>query len=422
MTPQTLNDWLRYQEQIHPKAIELGLERVIRVRDRLGLKPDFPIITVGGTNGKGSTCAMLEAILHCAGYRVGCYTSPHLLEYNERVRVDASDASDEMLCEAFMAVERARGDIALTYFEFGTLAALWIFCRAGLQAAILEVGLGGRLDAVNVFDADCAIITSVALDHQDYLGDNIEAIGREKAGIFRPNRPAIFSDPDVPQSVVRHAEASGARLMVGGRDFGLNRMGGQWQYWGPRRKHHALPFPALRGVYQLRNASGALAALGELGDVLPLALQDIKRGLLEVKLPGRLQVLPGRPVVVLDVAHNPHAATVLADALGDMGLYRKTLAVFSMLRDKDVSGVVAEVKHRVDAWYIGGVESARAAGVEWLAAQVRTGAPGAPVHPFTRIGAAYRSAWDAVDQDDRIIVFGSFYTVAEVLRMHQRHS
>jgi dihydrofolate synthase/folylpolyglutamate synthase len=416
MIPQTLADWLRYQERIHPKTIELGLDRVAEVRDRLQLKPDFSIVTVGGTNGKGSTCAMLEAILHRAGYRVGCYTSPHLLDYNERVRIGQRNASDQALCEAFAAVEQARGDIALTYFEFGTLAAIWIFCRAGLQAAILEVGLGGRLDAVNAFDADCAIVTSVALDHQDYLGDNLETIGFEKAGIFRPGRPAIFSDPCLPQSVDRHAKTIGAKLLLGGKDFGCKRMHGQWQYWGPRGKYHALPFPALRGAYQLRNASGALAALAELKDVLPIAVQDVKRGLLEVELAARLQVLPGRPALVLDVAHNPHAALMLADGLGDMGFFQNTLAVFSMLRDKDARGVIDAVKHRVDAWYVGGVDSARAANVDWLAAQITDLAPSATIHTFASVGAAYQSAWEAAGQNDRIIVFGSFYTVAEVLR------
>jgi dihydrofolate synthase/folylpolyglutamate synthase len=420
MTPQTLADWLRYQERIHPQTIQLGLDRVAEVRDRLGLVPDFPIITVGGTNGKGSTCAMLEAILHRAGYRVGCYTSPHLLEYNERVRIGQTNASDAALCQAFAQVEQARGDIALTYFEFGTLAALWMFCHADLEAAILEVGLGGRLDAVNVFDADCAILASVALDHQDYLGDDLETIGFEKAGIFRPNRPAIFSDMEIPKSVIAHAHAIGARLLLGGKDFGCTRTEGQWQYWGPHGRHHALPFPALRGSYQLRNASGVLAALGELREVLPVALQDIKRGLLEVELAARLQVLPGRPTVVLDVAHNPHAARALADGLGDMGFYENTLAVFSMLKDKDARGVVDVVKHRFDAWYLGGIESARAASVDWLKAQITELSADAPVHSFTGVGAAYQHAWEAAGQNDRIVVFGSFYTVAEALRARER--
>jgi len=419
MTPQTLADWLRYQERIHPQTIQLGLDRVAEVRDRLELKPDFPIITVGGTNGKGSTCAMLEAILHRAGYRVGCYTSPHLLEYNERVRIGQINASDAALCQAFAHVEEARGDIALTYFEFGTLAALWMFCQADLEVAILEVGLGGRLDAVNVFDADCAILTSVALDHQDYLGDDLETIGFEKAGIFRPNRPAIFSDMEIPQSVIAHARLLGARLLLGGKDFGCTRMEGQWQFWGPHGRHHALPFPALRGSYQLRNASGALAALDELRDRLPIALHDIKRGLLEVELAARLQVLPGRPAVVLDVAHNPHAARVLADGLGDMGFYQNTLAVFSMLKDKDVRGVIDLVKHRFDAWYLGGIESGRAASVDWLKAQITELSPGTPVYSFAGVGPAYQHACEAAGQNDRIVVFGSFYTVADALRARE---
>ena len=416
MRSMTLDEWLSYQEKLHPKGIDLALDRVVEVRDRLGLVANLPIITVGGTNGKGSTCAMLESILSAASYRVGCYTSPHLIDYNERVRIRQQPASDTALCAAFEAVEAARGNVALTYFEFGTLAALWLFCQANLDVVILEVGLGGRLDAVNVFDADCAILTSVDLDHQDYLGDTIEAIGREKAGIFRPGRPAIFSDPHVPRSVVEHTDAIGARLWLAGRDFGFNRLDQQWQYWGPRGKRHALPFPALRGAYQLNNAAGVLAALEALRDRLPVTQQDVKRGLLEVDLTGRLQLLPGRPAVVLDVAHNPHAARVLAEALGSMGFHQNTYAVFSMLSDKDICGVVEAVKHRVDGWFIGPIEHPRGAPVEQLRKIIFEAAPDRPVHSHTSIRSAYARACDAALQNDRIIVFGSFYTVSEVLR------
>jgi len=411
----TLEEWLRYQEQLNPKSIDLTLDRVIAVRDRLSLKPNFPIITVGGTNGKGSTCAMLEAILSCAGYRTGCYTSPHLLHYNERIRINQTPASDSDICMAFSAIEAVRGDTPLTYFEFGTLAALWLFCHAGLDAAILEVGLGGRLDAVNAFDTDCAVLVSVDLDHQDYLGDSIEKIGFEKAGIFRSGKPAIFSDTRVPESVIQHAAHIGAELQLADRDFGYQRLDTHWQFWSRERKRHALPFPALRGVYQLANATGVLAALDAMRDKLPVAQQDVKRGLLEVELPGRLQVLPGRPAVVLDVAHNPHAARVLADNLGNMGFFQNTYAVFSMLEDKDIKGVVEVLQRRVDEWFIAPIQHPRAAPVEHLRQTIAEVNPQQPVKAFSSISSAYSSAYGAVAQNDRILVFGSFYTVSDVL-------
>lgn len=422
MQRTTLDDWLRYQEQLHPNSIDLDLTRVSEVRDRLGLVTDFPIITVGGTNGKGSTCTMLESILSCAGYRVGCYTSPHLIHYNERVRIGREFASDNDLCTAFAAIEEAREDTLLTYFEFGTLAAVWLFHRARVDVAVLEVGLGGRLDAVNAFDADCAIITSVDLDHQDYLGDTTEKIGFEKAGIFRANKPAIFSDPKVPQSVLDHATKIGADLQLIGRDFGFKRLENQWQFWGRRDKRHALPFPALRGIYQLNNASGVLAALDAVWDKLPVAQQDVKLGLLQANLPGRMQVLPGRPSIVLDVAHNPHAAKVFASNLGDMGFYQNTYAVFSMLQDKDIQSVIELVKHRIDSWFIAPIDHPRGAPIEMLRGSIAKVAPDKPVNAFSSIESAYRHACDTAGQNDRIVIFGSFYTVAEILRLEQQRS
>ena len=419
MQPTTLDDWLCYQERLHPQGIELGLTRVVAVRDRLGLKVDFPVITVGGTNGKGSTCAMLEAILSCAGYRVGCYTSPHLIDYNERVRIAQAPVTDADLCAAFSAVESARGDVLLTYFEYGTLAAMWLFCRAGLDAAILEVGLGGRLDAVNAFDADCAILSSVDLDHQDYLGDTIEAIGFEKAGIFRSERPAIFCDARVPQSVLDHARAVGADLQLAGRDFEVQRRDTHWQFRGRGGMRPALPFPALRGAYQLNNAAGVLAALDAVHDRLPVAQQDVKRGLVEVDLPGRLQMLPGRPAVVLDVAHNPHAARVLAEGLGNMGFFQNTYAVFSMLCDKDIGGVVEAVKHRFDEWFIAPIQHPRGASVELLRQTITGAAAKQPVHALSSVASAYQHACEQATQNDRIVVFGSFYTVSDVLRVRR---
>ena len=328
--PSTLADWLAYLEELHPQAIALGLERVLRVARNLGIATGFPIITVGGTNGKGSCCAMLEAILRQAGYRTGCYTSPHLVRYNERVRIDSLEVADDVLCRAFEKIEGARNDITLTYFEFGTLAAMLAFIEAGVDVAILEVGLGGRLDAVNIFDADCALIASVDLDHQDYLGDTREAIGFEKAGILRSGRPAVCADAEPPDSLVNHAREIGADLMVIDRDFGFVAEPQQWRYWGPGGKRHGLPHPALRGAFQLGNAAGCVTALDSLRARLPVTAQDLRSGLLHAEVAGRFQVLPGRPMVILDVAHNPHAARALAANLASMPAGGRVLAVFAM--------------------------------------------------------------------------------------------
>ncbi|MFA7240912.1 MAG: bifunctional tetrahydrofolate synthase/dihydrofolate synthase [Sulfuricellaceae bacterium] len=419
-TPSTqhseLSTWLHHLESLHPKTIELGLERVVAVRRRLQLHAAFSIVTIGGTNGKGSTCAMLESMLRAAGYRVGLYTSPHLLHYNERVRLDGAQASDAALCAAFAAVEAGRGDIPLTYFEFGTLAALWLFEREKIDVAILEVGLGGRLDAVNAFDADCAIVTSVAIDHIDYLGETRAAIGHEKAGIFRSDRPAICAEADAPQSVAHHAAQVGARFLQIGRDFGFDAEQEQWRFWSGNQHYDALPYPALRGAYQLNNAAAALAALEQLKQRLPVTRNEIRRGLLEVSLPGRFQVLPGKPQVVLDVAHNPHAAAALAGNLAAMPPAGRTIAVFAMLRDKDIAGVVQALSATIDLWLVAGIDQPRGAGSGELLAVLRGQGLAARALPFADVVAAYRHACNMAGDDDRIAAFGSFYTVADVLR------
>ncbi len=290
------------------------------------------------------------------------------MRYNERVRVDGQAVADEVLCQSFARVETARGDVPLTYFEFGTLAAWEVFAAGSVDAIILEVGLGGRLDATNLYEPDAAIVTSVDLDHMDYLGPTREHIGFEKAGIFRAGRPAICGDPNPPGRLVDQALAIGADLQLLGRDFGFQRQEGQWQYWGRRGKRGGLAFPALRGTGQLGNACCALAALDALHHRLPVAMQDIRRGLLEVDLPARFQVLPGRPTIVLDVAHNPQAARVLADNLGGMAYHPATWAVFGMLRDKDIAGVVNAVRHRIDRWLPAELAGPRAASAAELAA------------------------------------------------------
>lgn len=413
--PQTLEGWLSYLERLHPSAIELGLDRVAAVRGRLKLAPGFPIVSVAGTNGKGSVCAILESVLASAGYRTGLYTSPHLVHYNERVRIARRQVADDALVEAFARIERARAGTSLTYFEFGTLAAVDLFVRAEVDVAILEVGMGGRLDAVNVFDADCSVVTAIGLDHMDYLGPDRESIGAEKAGIFRANRPAICGDPDPPRSLLSRAGAIGARLSLIDRDYGFRAEPGQWQFWSAAGRRSALPYPALRGSTQVANAATALAALEQVGQALPIDMGAIRRGLLEVELAGRFQILPGRPMVILDVAHNPQAARVLAESLRALPRADRTLAVFGMLGDKDIEGVVAELRPEIDEWFVAGLPGPRGADVQRIARAL----DGAGV-PATRSGtpeAAYRQALGAAGQNDRIIVFGSFLTVAAVLRL-----
>ncbi len=409
MKERSLPEWLAHIERQHPQPIALGLDRVREVHASLETEFSCPIVAVAGTNGKGSTCAMLESILQAAGYRTGLYTSPHLLRYNERVRVGGREAEDGALCAAFEAVEHARGEVPLTYFEFGTLAALVLFARSNLQALVLEVGLGGRLDAVNVLDADCAVLTSVGIDHVEYLGATREAIGREKAGIFRTGRPAVVAEPDPPESVL----GTDARLLLLGRDFGYLNQGTQWAWWGPGGKRSGLAHPALRGAIQLRNASAALAALDSLRERLPVAMQDVRRGLAEVSVPGRFQVLPGRPQVVLDVAHNPQAAAVLASNLGESGFAPETIAVFGMLKDKDIAGVVRAIAPRITRWHLATLSGPRGARSAFLSGVLRELQIQAPVTEHDSVAAALAAAKREAGENDKIVVFGSFLTVAD---------
>jgi dihydrofolate synthase / folylpolyglutamate synthase len=423
----TLDAWLAHLEAAHPVGIDMGLTRIGRVKDALGLQFDCPVITVGGTNGKGSTCAIIEAILLKAGFRVGCHTSPHLLAFNERARIDGADASDADLLPHFEAVEKARASlpepVSLTYFEFTTLAILHLFASRGLDAVILEVGLGGRLDAVNIVDTDCAVVTSIDIDHTDYLGDTREKIGFEKAGIFRADKPAICGDPQPPQSLIDHAQAIGADLWLVGRDFRYEAQPGnerqQWNYIGREQRRSALAYPALRGANQLINTSAALAALESLRDRLPVSAQDIRLGLANVELPGRFQVLPGKPQIIFDVAHNPHAAAVLAQNLGNMGYFPYTYAVFGAMGDKDIAGVVSHLKSEIDHWNVTALPTARAASTEQLDVALREAGvndgPDSSVSRFDTPAEAFRDALSRASENDRILVFGSFYTVAGVM-------
>ncbi|HUJ27044.1 MAG TPA: bifunctional tetrahydrofolate synthase/dihydrofolate synthase [Myxococcales bacterium] len=415
---RSLHDWLAHIERQHPSAIALGLERVSQVLGRMDVRFACPVITVAGTNGKGSTCAMLEAILRAAGYRTALYTSPHLLRYNERVRIAGREADDAALCEAFSAVEEARQGVPLTYFEYGTLGAFWLFARSAVEAAVLEVGLGGRLDAVNAVDPDCAVLTSIGIDHVEYLGGSRESIGAEKAGVFRAGHPAVIAEPEAPHSVL---EAPGNKLVIG-KDFGYATAGGQWSYWGPGGKRAGLAWPALRGRVQLGNAAAAICALDTLRERLPIAMQDVRRGLAEVSWPARFQVLPGRPQVILDVAHNPQAAAALARSLGESGYAPETIAVCGMLRDKDIAGVLREMAPRVTRWHFATLPAPRGALASELAGHLSSVDPKAVCFVHETPREALDAATGAAAQNDKIVVFGSFVTVGEVMAWLNRRT
>ena len=414
---KTLDDWLAHCEQLHPKTIDMGLDRVRAVAERMGLRFDCPVFTVAGTNGKGSTCAMLEAILTQAGFRTGLFTSPHLVRFEERCRIRGQNVDASDLVAAFARVESARAEISLTYFEFTTLAILDTLARAGLDAVILEVGLGGRLDAVNIIDTDCAIITSIDIDHAELLGDTREKIGFEKAGILRTGRPAIVSDPVPPQSVIDRATEIGADLWLLGRDFNSSGDKQQWAWAGRGRRYAGLAHPALRGANQLINASGVLAALTAMRQQLPVTAQAVRNGLGLVDLPGRFQVVPGQPALVLDVAHNPHSVAALALNLDAMGFYPTTHAVFGAMADKDLAPMLHRMDPLVDRWYFADLPTPRAASgaalqAAWQALTQRKDASSAVFsQPLDALHAAAAKAQAA----DRIVVFGSFYTVGGVL-------
>ena len=415
-----LSEWLEYIGAVHPKSIAMGLERVSEVRRAMKLAPQFPVITVGGTNGKGSTCAMMEAILSAAGHRVGCYTSPHLFLFNERIRIGRRSVSDVDIIAAFEQVEASRRAVPLTYFEFATLAAVKTFVDREVDVAILEVGLGGRLDAVNVFDADCAVITGISIDHVDYLGDTREAIGYEKAGIFRPGRPAICADPDPPQSMLHCARVTGARLMRLGDAFHFAARPRQWDFTCGEETLRNLPYPALRGRFQVRNASAAIAALRSLSNLpLPVTAEHIATGLRDARLPGRFQVLREAPTVVVDVAHNPEAAVSLAENLATSGPFDRTFAVFAMLGDKDIAGVINAIHGCIDIWLIADLRTDRGAPADRLRRELReAGVPGASIVSFDNPTLAYSAALERARAGDRVIVFGSFHTVAAAMLSH----
>ena len=466
-----LADWLTRIFAIRSgPEIEMGLARIRPIYERMAVAPSCPVILVAGTNGKGSVCAYIDAILRAAGFRAARYTSPHLHRFNERIVVNGVEATDAELVAAFDAVEAARGDMPLTFFEYTTLAAFHIFSAAKLDAWVIEVGLGGRLDATNILDADCAVIVSIGVDHTEFLGPTRELIAIEKAGILRKGRPAIIAEPDPPQTLADTATDRGADPRYIGRDFGWQKTPetpGQWSFWAgeipspsggglgrggvaissvtteraatyphpnphplgegaPARplsisggglfRRHGLPIPALRGNYQLGNAAAALAALHALNDKLPVSQGAVKQGLLEVEWPGRFQVLPGRPVTVLDVGHNAHAAIALERALADMAFFPTTYAVFAMFKDKDIAAVIDAVRARIDEWYIAPLPGPRGADADTLAgALVRAGVKDRAIHRHTSVAVAYAAAQKQAAEADRIVVFGSFLTVAQAV-------
>lgn len=421
---KTLQDWLSHLETAHSTGlIDMGLERVGEVKTRMGLTPQCPVVVVAGTNGKGSVCAYLSQIYKQAGFKVGTLTSPHILRFNERIAVNAEPVDDETIVAAFERIEAVRGDISLTYFEFNTLAAVDIFMRTDVDVMVLEVGLGGRLDAVNVFNADCAVVTSVDLDHQAFLGDTVEQVGFEKAGVFRSGKPAICGQNPPPESLRQHAEKIGAHLLLIKEDFDFNTLENvQWNYqFHPKvsdgllpKRRNALPFPALRGAYQIGNAAVALTVLECLGDKLPIDIGAIKRGLLLVENPGRFQVLPGRPLTILDVGHNPHAARALRRSLINLAFAQNRIAVFSMLADKDIDGVLELVKDQFDEWYIAPLNMPRGMTIDALQDKLARHDID-KIKVFDHVQSAYQAALAKASENDRIVVFGSFHTVADVM-------
>lgn len=419
----TLSAWLSWQETLHPKKIDLGLDRCMPVVERLGLRQtEFPILTVAGTNGKGSVVAMLEAILQAGGYRTGAYTSPHLVRYNERIRVNSVQASDPTIMASFDRIDRVRESISLTYFEFATLASVDIFKRMAVDVAILEVGLGGRLDAVNLFDADVALITTIDIDHVRWLGNDRESIGREKAGIFRTSRPAVYGDPRPLRSIEDYAEKLGTPLFRQGPEFSCTFRSDGWDWASEGETLRALPWPALTGRFQVFNAAAAIMALNLLSKrraSVSIPTSAVRRGLQTVRLPGRFQILSGPPERILDVAHNRQAARELADMLRQKGRRGRTLLLMAMLADKDIAAVVDEMKSVADVWYVADLSISRGASADALARTILQTQPSASVYAFKTITEAYLAALVDAAAEDRLVVFGSFYTVGDILELEE---
>lgn len=419
----TLDEWLRWQESLHATEIELGLERCRQVTDNLGLlEPPYTVISVAGTNGKGSSVGMLDSILRKSGYNVGCYTSPHLVRYNERVRINGTEAGDDALCRAFERINDARGDVSLTYFEFGTLAALELFREAGVDIAVLEVGLGGRLDAVNVLDADAALVTAIDLDHQNFLGDTRELIAVEKAGIYRGNRPAVCSDPNPPQTLRDYTAGIGARLTVLDEDFRAIRNTDDWDWAAGDTRWRRLPYPDPFNSCQIMNAAGVLMILKQLAERFPVSIEAIRQGLAEFRLNGRFQIIPGELQYVLDVAHNRHAARTLVENLQHVPIRGRTHVIIGMLRDKDRRSVFEVLNEVADSWYTISLTNSRGAEAEVLTSELEQLQTGKPVMTQHTMDAALAAVRARADTGDRVLITGSFLTVGAALRLLEAKS
>ena len=414
----TLAEWLAFQETLHPQTIDLGLGRIREVLNRLNLPPVRAFtISVAGTNGKGSCVAMLDSILRTAGYRVGTYTSPHILRYNERIGIDGVPATDERLLKAFETIEAARGEISLSFFEFGTLAALILFSEEDLDFHLLEVGLGGRLDAVNVVDADIALIASIDIDHQDWLGDNRESIGFEKAGIIRSRRPVVVGDPEAPDSILQVAKEKGAPCYRSSQDFSFQIDADRWFWVGEGHRLGPLPFPAIPGDHQFLNGSAVIQCLELLPAACRVGVDAIADGLRKVRLPGRFQFFPGAPPVLLDVAHNPQSVGILARHLAKNYPHKRVHAVFSVMRDKDVSAIVRLIQDQIHAWYLAPLNMTRAASPVELAEILHNAGVTRVEAGFANVGEAFAAAQEASGTDDMVLVFGSFFLVSDYLAM-----
>lgn len=415
-----LQSWLSWQEKLHLSEIDLGLERIQKVASALGIESRWsvPVVTVAGTNGKGSSVAILESLYLSAGYQVGSYTSPHLLRYNERIKINRQPVADQLICEAFEQVEQARqsaGNISLTYFEFGTLAAFIILKQASLDVMILEVGLGGRLDAVNIIDADVALITPVALDHQSWLGDTREEIAGEKAGIIKSNSTVVCSDPDPAEAVIKQAKIKGVMLFCLGNDFRLEPVQGGCRFCSSNRNINKLPLPSLTGDYQLDNAAAAIQVTSILNTRLPVSEEAVSQALRNVQLAGRYQKIADAPQVIVDVAHNEHAVASLANNLKQDAVPGQTFAVLAMLEDKAICDALGVIDAEIDRYYLAGLEGSRALSVEQLKQRVQECVSSDKLCGNDSVGQAIQQAMHEACENDRIVIFGSFLTVAAAI-------
>ena len=414
---RSIDKWLHWQESLHFTAIELGLERCRRVANNMGLlNPSYNVISVAGTNGKGSSIIMLDRILRNAGYKIGRYTSPHLLRYNERICINGNEATDTELCESFDRIDRARGDISLTYFEFGTLAALDLFRQHNVQLAILEVGLGGRLDAVNILDADISLITSIDIDHQEWLGNNRESIGREKAGIFRNLAPAICSEPNPPQSLLDCSEALGTPISILGSDYQFNLINDTWSWSTKDTRIERLPRPMKYCDFQIQNASGVLMLLAKIQDEYPVSTENIKQGLSSFRLKGRFQIIPGAIPKILDVAHNRESIKALVNNLKMIPCYGKTHIILGMLKDKDHQRVIKELIEITDTWHFVSISQDRGIEAKILTSKLKALGRLENISEYSNVEEALDKIHKLSMPDDRIIITGSFYTVGAAIR------